>query len=133
MQHNKENNDHVKPIDPVAPWLGGKSRLADTLVQWINAVPHSCYAEPFVGMGGVFFRRNRRPHAEVINDYSRDVANLFRIVQRHFVPFVDMMRWTITTRAEFERLSKTDPDTLTDLEGFKSGGVAAYYVVFIGF
>ena len=67
-------------------------------------------------MGGIFLRRSSRPKAEVINDRGRDVANLFRILQRHYPQFLDMMRFQITTRAEFERLVATDPDTLTDLE-----------------
>lgn len=33
----------------------------------------------FVGMGGVFFRRDRKPPAEVINDRNGEVVNLFRI------------------------------------------------------
>lgn len=62
----------------VAPYLGGKRNLARLLVDRINAMPHECYAEPFVGMGGVFFRRTRAPVLEVINDRSRDVAIFFR-------------------------------------------------------
>ena len=42
--------------------------------------------QAFIGMGGVFLRRPWRAKAEVINDKSRDVTNLFRILQRHFVP-----------------------------------------------
>ena len=106
----------VEPVRPVAPYLGGKRNLASRVVRLIEQIPHACYAEPFVGMGGVFFRRRKRPRAEVINDYSRDVSTLFRILQRHFVPFVDMIRWQLTTRAEFERLVKVDPTTLTDLQ-----------------
>src|SRR3546814_13932379 len=67
-------------------------------------------------MGGVFFRRRSAPKAEVMNDYSRDVATLFRVLQRHYVAFLEMMRFQITSRAEFERLTATDPNTLTDLE-----------------
>ncbi len=67
-------------------------------------------------MGGVFFRRPERAAAEVINDRSRDVATFFRVLQRHYVPFIEMMRWQLTTRSEFERLVGTDPSTLTDLE-----------------
>jgi DNA adenine methylase len=52
----------------------------------------------------------------VINDGNREVANLFRILQRHYVAFVDMLRYQLTTRVEFERLIATNPDTLTDLE-----------------
>lgn len=106
----------VAPVLPVAPYIGGKRNLARRLIERIEAVPHATYAEPFVGLGGVFLRRRFRPQAEVINDLNRDVATLFRVVQRHYVPFVDMMRHQITSRAEFERLAVTDPATLTDLE-----------------
>ena len=67
-------------------------------------------------MGGVFLRRDKAPKTEVINDYNGDVANLFRILQRHYPQFMDMLKFQITSRREFERLTNTDPDTLTDLE-----------------
>lgn len=106
----------VQPVAPVAPWIGGKRNLADRIVRLIETVPHTLYAEPFVGMGGVFLRRRSRPRAEVINDFGRDVATLFRILQRHYPQFLEVMRFQLTTRAEFERLVATDPATLTDLE-----------------
>jgi DNA adenine methylase len=106
----------VPPLPGAAPYQGGKRNLAKRLIERIEAIPHRCYAEPFVGTGGVFFRRRGAPAAEVINDRSRDVATFFRVLQRHYVPLVDMMRWQLTTRAEFERLRASDPDTLTDLE-----------------
>jgi DNA adenine methylase len=106
----------VRPSKPVAPYIGGKRNLSARIIQRLAAAPHTTYVEPFVGMGGVFLRRPFRAHAEVINDISTDVATLFRILQRHYVPFMDMLRWQITSRSEFERLSLTDPSTLTDLE-----------------
>ena len=106
----------VNPVKPPAPYIGGKNRLAKRLTTIIDADEHRTYAEPFVGMGGVFLRRTRMPKSEVINDGNRDVANLFRILQRHYVQFLDQLRFGLTTRTEFERLSATDPDTLTDLE-----------------
>jgi len=106
----------VNPAKPVAGYIGGKRALAKRLVAQIAATPHSLYAEPFVGMGGVFLRRESRPDCEVINDWSADVATFFRILQRHYVAFLDMLRFQLTTREGFERLMKVDPDTLTDLE-----------------
>ena len=106
----------VTPVRPVAGYIGGKRHLAAHLVPIIDGTEHALYAEPFVGMGGVFLRRTSAPAAEVINDISRDVATLFRILQRHYVPFLDMLRFQLTTRAEFERLAATPPETLTDLE-----------------
>lgn len=106
----------VSPVKPLAPYIGGKRALAKRLVTMINAVPHRCYAEVFVGMGGVFLRRDHRPKAEVINDWSEDVSTFFRVIQHHYVPFLDMLRWQVTSRAGFEKLLRQDPTTLTDLQ-----------------
>jgi DNA adenine methylase len=106
----------VAPVSPVAPYLGGKRRLAKLIIERLGAIPHATYCEPFIGLGGVFLRRPWRAKAEVINDINRDVTNLFRVLQRHYVPLMDMLRWQLTSRAEFERLVATDPVTLTDLE-----------------
>jgi len=106
----------IDPVRPVAPYVGGKRILASRIAERIAAIPHELYAEPFVGMGGVFFRRASRPKAEVINDISADVTTLFRILQRHYQAFLDSIKWQLSSRAEFERLMKVDPSTLTDLE-----------------
>ncbi len=104
------------PVVPPAPYLGGKNRLAARVVQRLSGISHDCYVEPFVGMGGIFLRRPWRSRVEVINDISRDVATLFRVLQRHYVAFLDMLKWQITSRSEFERLLGASADTLTDLE-----------------
>lgn len=106
----------VDPVRPIAPYVGGKRALAKRLVERIEATPHRVYAEPFVGMGGVFFRRRSRPRKEVINDISADVVNLFRLLQRHFQQLLDVLKWQVCSRAEFERLLAVGPSTLTDLE-----------------
>lgn len=106
----------VAAVQPVAAWLGGKRNLAKRLVERINRVEHATYAECFVGMGGVFLRRTMRPRCEVINDLNEDVATFFRVLQHHYVPFVEMIRWQISSRANFEKLAAQDPATLTDLQ-----------------
>lgn len=113
---SKPDFSPVTPVPPVAPWLGGKRNLARQIIARIETIPHAIYAEPFVGMGGIFLRRRLRPKAEVINDRGRDVANLFRILQRHYPQFLDVLRFQLTTRVEFNRLVDTRPETLTDLE-----------------
>lgn len=104
------------PTSPAAPYIGGKRNLAARIIAHQRSIPHTTYVEVFVGMGGVFLRRPWRSQAEVVNDISTDVANLFRVVQRHYEALMDMLRWQLTSRAEFERLRAADPDTLTDLE-----------------
>jgi DNA adenine methylase len=106
----------VRPVSPVAGYVGGKRALAKLLVSKINATAHELYAEPFVGMGGVFLRRDHKARVEAINDYSRDVATFFRVLQNHYQAFLDMLKWQDASRAEFERLSGLDPECLTDLQ-----------------
>lgn len=112
-------DDDLRPVTPVRPaaaYIGGKRRLGEQLARRIEAVAHETYAEPFVGMGGVFFRRRWAARREVINDVSRDVATLFRILQRHYPQFMETLKFQIASRREFERLVACNPDTLTDLE-----------------
>ena len=106
----------VEPIDGLAPWVGGKRYLAKTIIPMIDAVPHVCYAEPFVGMGGVFFRRTSRPRTEVINDLGDDVFNLFRIVKHHAPALLDEIEFTLASRRLFELILRLDPSTLTDVQ-----------------
>lgn len=111
-------NSHLSPVHPCRPiagYLGGKKNLSHLVSSIVSAIPHVAYAEPFVGMGGVFFRRTMRPEAEIINDRSGDVATLFRILQEHYPQFLDVLKWQVSSRAEFERLMRQDPATLTDL------------------
>lgn len=114
--HHSSGLEPVATVRPVAGYIGGKRQLAKRLVAAISQTPHDTYAEPFIGMGGVFFRRTSMPRAEVINDRNGEVVTLFRILQRHYPQFMDMLRFQISSRKEFERLKASDPTTLTDLE-----------------
>lgn len=106
----------VRPAAPVAPWLGGKKALHSKIIAKIDAIDHKTYVEPFVGMGGVFLRRRFQPRLEVANDLNGEIINLFRILQRHYPQLMEVMRFQVASRREFERLRMTDPRTLTDLE-----------------
>ena len=106
----------LRQARPIAPYLGGKRNLAKRICAIIDATPHTTYAEPFVSMGGIFLRRRRAVRAEFINDFSCEVYTLFRVLQEHYVAFLDLLRFQITTQAGFERLIAVDPDTLTDMQ-----------------
>lgn len=112
----KEKLKSVDPISPAAAYIGGKRRLAKTIIKIIEDIPHSIYAEPFVGMGGIFFRRKLIPPTEIINDRLGDVVNFFRVLQRHYHPFIEFLEFQISSREEFQRLRSQNPETLTDLE-----------------
>lgn len=106
----------VQPVHPAAAYLGGKRNLAKRVCAIIESVDHDGYAEPFVGMGGIFFRRALRPRVEVINDISGDVTTLFRVVRRHYQALVDELDWLLASRDDFMRLRRIDPTCLTDIE-----------------
>lgn len=101
---------------PPAAWMGGKRKLAKMISRRIAGIKHCSYVEPFIGMGGVFFRRQYQAQSEVINDINGDLINLFRILQRHYPQFMDVLKFQIASRREFSRLIKVDPTTLTDME-----------------
>jgi DNA adenine methylase len=93
----------IEPVRPAAAYIGGRRALSARLVKMIDATPHQSYVEAFVGMGGVFLKRRLQPRSEVINDLSGDVATFFRILQRHYTPFMDMLRYQLAGRREFDR------------------------------
>lgn len=109
----KKRSDQFKPL---APYIGGKSRLAKQIVGKIEKIQHKIYAEPFVGMGGIFLRRKQIPKAEIINDINGELVNLYRIVQRYPEELCRSIDCRLSARQEFERFSKTPPETLTDIE-----------------
>lgn len=110
------NFESVKPINPIAPYLGGKRLLAKTIVPIIEQIPHSIYAEPFLGMGGVFFRRTQKPKYEAINDINSEIINMFRMVEKFPDYLADMLKFKICSRAEFKAMLATPPSLLTELE-----------------
>lgn len=101
---------------PIAPYIGGKRNLARRVCAQIEATPHDVYAEAFVGMGGIFFRRQTRPKGEIINDWSGDVANLFRCMRAHPGALCDLIALQLHCRADFDQARLQDPTQLTDLQ-----------------
>ena len=106
----------VEPAEPVAPWFGGKRNLAKRISARIESIPHRCYAEPFVGMGGVFFRRRHRPKSEIINDISGHIVTLLRVMREHPGELVRQFEWVLSSRSEYRRLLVSPDDVLTDIQ-----------------
>ena len=53
---------------PVIPWIGGKRRLAKTILPLFPE--HTCYAEPFCGAAALYFLKDQS-EVEVLNDINR--------------------------------------------------------------
>ncbi len=106
----------LKKCQPIAGWMGGKRMLAKHICNIIDNTEHICYAEPFVGMGGIILRRNKPAKSEIINDYNGDVVNMFTIVQKHPQELKRVMEWQLTSRDEFNKIKLIPTETLTDIE-----------------
>ena len=104
------------PAEPLAPWLGGKKYLARRIIELIEAIPHTCYAEPFVGMGGILLRKATRAKSEILNDLNGDIVNLFRALREHPVELARQFELALASRAEFARLLAVPPETMTDIQ-----------------
>lgn len=98
---------------PIIPWIGGKRRLAETLIP--RFPPHTCYVEVFAGGAALYFLR---PPAdvEVINDVNGDLVNLYRVVQNHLEEFVRQFKWALSSRQIFKWMQDTPGQVLTDIQ-----------------
>lgn len=94
-------------------WLGGKSRLADRIIE--RMPDHQTYCEVFAGAAWVLFKKPESK-VEIINDINADITNLYRCVKHHLGELVAQFRWMLVSRDEFDRFLKTPADTLTDIQ-----------------
>lgn len=94
-------------------WLGGKSRLADRIIE--RMPDHQTYCEVFAGAAWVLFKKPESK-VEIINDINSELTNLYRCVKYHLGELVAQFRWMLVSRDEFDRFLKTPADTLTDIQ-----------------
>src|SRR5574343_6932 len=97
----------------LAGWVVGKYQLSKKIIPLIPQ--HKCYIEPFCGAAWILFKKPQS-EVEVINDINSDVVNLYRIVKYHLEEFIRYFKWILVAREEFERFSKENPETLTDIQ-----------------
>ncbi|MBM9605979.1 DNA adenine methylase [Desulfopila inferna] len=97
----------------LVPYFGGKSRLAKTIIS--KFPEHTCYVEVFAGGASVFFAKEPSK-VEVLNDLDRDLVTLYRTVKNHPEELYRQFKYSLVSRAEFEREKEVNADTLTDIQ-----------------
>ena len=94
-------------------WLGGKSRLADQIIERMPA--HQAYCEVFAGAAWVLFKKPPSK-VEIINDINRELTNLYRCLKHHLGELVAQFRWMLVSRDDFDAFLQMPPDSLTDIQ-----------------
>lgn len=94
-------------------YIGGKSKLAKTIIRLMPK--HQCYVEVFCGAAWLYFKKPES-EIEILNDINSDLVTLYRVVQNHLSAFAESLKWTLTSRAEYDRFKVMDPETMTDIQ-----------------
>jgi len=94
-------------------YLGGKSRLAKTVVSQIPE--HTCYCEPFCGAAWVFFAKEPS-RAEILNDIDGELTTFWRVAQNHLEEFLRFFRFAVVSRTIFDLEQQKRPELLTDIQ-----------------
>lgn len=98
---------------PIVPWIGGKRRLAPTLLPLFP--DHQCYVEPFAGAAALFFLK-QPSDVEVLNDINGELVNLYRVVKHHLEEFVRQFKWALSSRQVYQWEQAKVSHTLTDIQ-----------------
>ena len=108
----------MNKLHPPISWVGGKSRLRDTI---ISKIPdHHTYVEVFAGAAWVLFGKEPSK-VEVINDINGDLVNLFLTVKNKPEEFSEAL-WYMFPSRQLHKISLyilENPDRdkiLTDVE-----------------
>lgn len=99
--------------NPIIPWLGGKRRLAKTILPLFP--DHDCYVEPFAGGAALFFMKPA-VECEVLNDINGELVNLYRVVKHHLEEFIRQFKWSLISRQMYDWLKMVHVETLTDIQ-----------------
>jgi len=103
-------------------YIGGKSKLADTIIGMIP--DHQAYCEVFAGAGWVFYRKEPAKY-EAINDIDSDLISFYRVLQNHLEEFMRQFRWLLSSREWFKDWqTQMSASGLTDIQR-----AARYYYV----
>ncbi len=108
-----------KLIAPFLKWVGGKRQLIPEIKRLLpDNLVRSVYYEPFVGGGALLFEL--QPKRAVINDYNRELINVYQVVRDNPEELIADLQRHENTAEYFYSLRSLDREpvfgTLTDIE-----------------
>ena len=94
-------------------YIGGKNRLAKPIIAILPE--HTTYVEPFAGGAQILFHKPPSK-VEVLNDLDQELVNLYRCAQQHYEELIRYFKYILVSRAWFDLLKRSEPETLTDIQ-----------------
>lgn len=119
MDENELNKSPIK-------WLGGKSLLADKIIDIIPK--HETYIEPFFDAGQVFFKKPKS-RINVINDIHSELINFFMICKEQPQELIDSFNYILTSRDYYNILREQNVTKLNEIQRAHR----FYYMIRAGF
>ena len=100
------------------PYSGGKQRLSNWIISHFpRNYKYLHYIEPFVGGGGVFFKKEKST-LESLNDLDSSLINLYIQLRENYQPLKEKLDLTLYSEEEFKKAEKLlkNPERASELE-----------------
>lgn len=85
-------------IPRILHYPGSKWSMADWIISFMP--PHTTYLETHFGSGAVLFTKDRS-QIETVNDISKNVTNLFKVIRTRRNELIEAVTWTPHSRDEY--------------------------------
>jgi DNA adenine methylase len=109
----KAKNYHRNPHKSAFGWVGGKSKLANTIIAEFGA--HKTYVEVFGGALSVLYRKERS-QIEIVNDVYEELINLHLAIKRRPQSLRDCLNNMLVSRDVFMLLRNNNIKPKNDIE-----------------
>ena len=93
-------------------WVGAKTKMAAEISS--KFPPHTGYCEVFGGGGSLLFYKEKSK-AEIYNDVNSELVNLFHVVRDDVNSLEHLIRWTLSSREDFDYYTSMDKDLISTL------------------
>src|SRR3569832_1132612 len=103
----------TKRARPFLKWVGGKTRLLETLADFIPD-DFETYYEPFLGGGSLFFHLEAqgRFRRAVLNDCNPELVNCYRVIRDCPTDLIHELGSLTVSKEVFLQLRDVDPASL---------------------
>lgn len=75
-------------MKPIIKWVGGKRQLLNEIIKRVPQ-EYNCYYEPFIGGAAVLLFLE--PENAVINDYNKELTNLYKVIKRSPKKLIELL------------------------------------------